>query len=173
MTLARPSSLPKDPVDLGEVAEKAAKALSLNAQTQGIELVVDVEEDLPPILGDEARLNQAVTNLILNAIEATPEGGRIEVRVQRAADEDIAVEEVVLTVWNSGSYIPPEEQERIFEPFYTNKSTGTGLGLAVCHTIVDEHGGRIAVHSSQDHGTAFVLRFPVVRRRFSQRVSAK
>jgi signal transduction histidine kinase len=71
--------------------------------------------------------------------------------------------ELVLTVWNSGSYIPPDERQRLFEPFYTKKSGGTGLGLAIVQTIATEHGGQVTVDSDPERGTSFALRLPVSR----------
>ena len=99
---------------------------------------------------------------MLNALDATPFGGDIELRATYESDGDDEAGDVLITVWNSGSYISPDDLGRVFEPFFTSKATGTGLGLAICSTIVDEHGGATTVESHREAGTAFTMRLPVV-----------
>ncbi len=161
MTLARPASTVREPVHVRELIASAVKAVSANAQSHDIQIEVSVPEECPDLEGDSSRLYQALANLLLNALEATPPGGRVAVRVAVTRQPAREPGEAVIEVWNSGSYISPEERERIFEPFYTSKTSGTGLGLAICHTIVDEHHGKVTVESTEEGGTTFVLRLPV------------
>lgn len=161
MTLARPTSTVREPVHLPELITSAVKAISANAESHDIKIETSVPEDCPDLEGDSSRLYQALMNLLLNALEATPPGGRVAVRVALAGRRGREPGEAIIEVWNSGSYIAPEDRERIFEPFYTSKVSGTGLGLAICHTIVDEHHGKVTVESSEEGGTAFVVRLPI------------
>lgn len=172
MTLARPAEEIEEQVDMKAVVEEAYKSVAARAEAKGIQVGVSAACEEALVLGNEGRLRQVMVNLLVNAVEATPPDGRVEVRVEVANDPMHEVREAVVTVWNSGSYIPVDERERIFEPFYTGKASGTGLGLALCQTIVDEHGGRIMVHSDREHGTAFVVRLPLKASKGTARVSA-
>ena len=162
MTLAKPPREVRAPIDLRELLGSVLTTVSAGAQAQGIEVSMSVPEALPQLQGDDDRLHQALINLLLNALEATPSGGRIELRAHEAPAANGTPAEVAITVWNSGSYIPPQDIGRVFEPFFTSKPDGTGLGLAICKTIVDEHGGGAHVQSSPEAGTAFTITLPVV-----------
>ncbi|NSW54405.1 MAG: PAS domain-containing protein [Armatimonadetes bacterium] len=159
MTLARPTSYAWENVNLRQLAEGAAAAVSASAESRGIGISVVLPEELPELRGNETRLHQALLNLLLNALDATPAGGRVEVRVQpRIAGGQ---ERLGIGVWNSHSYIPPEQMVSLFEPFFTTKASGTGLGLTICHTIAEEHGGEVAVRSDEQTGTEFTLLLPL------------
>ena len=116
--------------------------------------------DVPPVIGEEARLAQVFLNVLVNAAQAIPAG--------RAAQQEIAVRtrvegrDVVVEIRDSGCGMPPEVQARIFEPFFTTKppGVGTGLGLSICHGIVAAHGGAMEVQSRVGVGTAFRVRLP-------------
>lgn len=114
----------------------------------------ELGERLPPIRGDEARLRGAFLNLLRNAREATPGGGSITVRTRPLEGC------VELLIRDTGGGIPPGDLTRIFEPFYSTKERGTGLGLAFTHQVVAEHGGTIRCDSALGRGTVFTLRFP-------------
>jgi signal transduction histidine kinase len=110
----------------------------------------------PVVTGSPARLEEALTNLINNAVDALPGGGNIRVRV--TADQGEAIVEVI----DSGVGMSPELQERIFEPFFTTKGTaGAGLGLVTVFGVVEQHGGRIEVHSVLGAGSTFRIRLPL------------
>jgi signal transduction histidine kinase len=105
-------------------------------------------------------LRQALINLLLNAYQAMPRGGRLEVRATTAQLEDAPWTEIAIR--DSGGGIPPEALSRIFQPFFTTKATGTGLGLAVVRRIVEGHGGAIAV-GRPTSGAEFLVRLPLQR----------
>ncbi len=112
---------------------------------------------LPPVLGRPAALSEVLTNLILNAIDAMPDGGSLKIAT-RAEDH----EWVRLEVTDTGTGMPDEVRRRIFEPFFTTKGeAGTGLGLAVCYSIIKRHGGDIRVETQVGHGASFMVRLPV------------
>jgi signal transduction histidine kinase len=136
----------------------AVALLAPQARSQRVELVVVHGRDVPPILGDPDQLRQVLINLILNAIQATAEGGRVCVMTEPA--EVDGSEFAVVRVRDTGPGIPPELHDDIFNPFFTTKAKGTGLGLAVSHQIVKEHGGFISVESSPGEGAEFAVYLP-------------
>ncbi len=147
----------RGPCDLREIARRAVRLLRHNPRTSGVRLELDLERDLPPVLGGDDQLVQVVLALVLNAADAAGPGGRVVVRAGTTTDG-----EAVLAVEDDGPGIPPEIRERIFEPFFTTKppGKGTGLGLAVAYGIVRAHGGRIEVMSHPGLGTRFEVVLP-------------
>jgi signal transduction histidine kinase len=121
---------------------------------------VAVEEslakDLPLINMDKDQVEQALINLILNAIEATDPGGKVTVSTSFVPEAD----SVELTVSDSGKGIPEEDMGKIFDPFFTTRESGTGLGLAIAHGIIEQHGGTIEVDSKVGQGTRFSIKMP-------------
>ena len=115
---------------------------------------LDLDESLSPIAADPQLLHRALSNLVLNAMDAMPEGGTLNLRTRRG-DRTTTIE-----VADTGSGLTREECERIFTPYYTSKQHGTGLGLAIVQSIVSDHGGRISVQSQPGKGTKFVIELP-------------
>jgi two-component system, OmpR family, phosphate regulon sensor histidine kinase PhoR len=171
-----------DDVDLGRVATDASERLRLFAERQGLRLVVDVPDRVPPVRGDESRLGQVVVNLVHNALKF----GRPEDRLKEgdgspgtsdgAAVEPVASEvrvtvraagdEVSLAVEDHGVGIPAAERARIFERFYKVdqvrvRGGGTGLGLAIARHVIEQHGGRIQVESVEGSGSTFTVSLPI------------
>jgi signal transduction histidine kinase len=138
-------------------AELVAAALALfPAAPPGVTLTRDVAPELPAVLADRDQVLQVLLNLVRNALDAMGErGGALSVGAARAAGG------VVFTVRDSGPGIPPEDLERVFEPYFTTKEGGTGLGLAIARRIAEEHGGTLEVASAPGEGAAFALRLPV------------
>ncbi|HEX7128042.1 MAG TPA: ATP-binding protein [Thermodesulfobacteriota bacterium] len=153
LLFARPGTPRREPVDLAAVIEETA-ALVGTGRERAVELDVRLERPLP-MVGDPRELRQVFWNLVVNAEQAMPRGGRIEVAGRLVAGGSIEV-----TVKDGGSGIAARDLERIFDPFFTTKPNGTGLGLAIVHRIVQSHGGTIAVASRPDAGTTFTLRLP-------------
>jgi len=121
------------------------------------QVVTVLDRDLPAFPGVRDQFVQVVFNLVLNAIDATDKGGRIEVRASHADGT------LRLTVYDDGSGIAPEHLARLFRPYFTTKSHGTGLGLFVIRRIVEAHGGTVTVESAVGRGTTFAVALPVVR----------
>lgn len=156
LAFARPRELRPVPVDLATVLSRVADLLGAEAERVGVRLERRWGE-VPKVAGDEGRLQQAAMNLVLNAIQATPPGGFVRLEMATAGAE------VWMAVEDSGPGIPDELRPRIFEPFFTTKEGGSGLGLPLVHAIVEQHGGSIAVESSEAGGARFVVRLPAVR----------
>lgn len=140
------------PEDLAAVLGTVLQALG--GRLAGHHLEVDVEADLPPVLGDELQLGQVFTNLLENALEWTPAGGRITIGARRTG------EEVEAWVENSGPDIAPTQLESIFDTFWTGRPGGTGLGLAICRRIVEAHGGHIRAGNRRG-GPRFTVTLPI------------
>jgi two-component system, NtrC family, sensor kinase len=153
---ARPRPPARKPVELGGLVAGVLTFLEGRARKAGVRIERRLAPDLPPILADPNQLYQVLVNLVVNAIQAMPNGGPLT--LQTYADGGTAV----LAVEDRGAGMPPEIQGRIFEPFFTTKGPqeGTGLGLSVVHGIVTAHGGSIQVRSEPGRGSRFEVRLP-------------
>ena len=133
------------------------EALDLTLGTEArAKIQVTREVDAGAVRTDPGLVRHLLTNLVANAIDAMPQGGRLDVRAHRDGSD------LVLRVADTGSGMPPEVKRHIFEPFYTTKPSGkgTGLGLAICKEIARALKGRIDVESEPGHGAIFTVRFP-------------
>jgi two-component system nitrogen regulation sensor histidine kinase NtrY len=115
---------------------------------------LQLDPHLEPVAADAELLHRAISNLVLNAMDAMPQGGTLTLRTRNDGGK------VLIEVADSGSGLTPEECERIFTPYYTSKQHGTGLGLAIVQSVVSDHGGRIRVQSEPGRGTTFVIELP-------------
>jgi two-component system nitrogen regulation sensor histidine kinase GlnL len=161
LDIARPVQLRLVPLNLHQIFERVALLGEEAAREGGITIVRRYDPSLPPILGDEDRLLQVFHNLLRNAMDAMPLGGRLTLstrvslnplfgKVDVGAGQRTMVE---AQVTDEGSGIPADVRARIFDPFFTTKVKGLGLGLALCHRILDEHHGAIQVDSAEGRGT--------------------
>ena len=147
-------------VNVGELVERSVLLSRHKMELQGIELEVDAPGDLPPVQGDPNQLQQCMINLIFNAIDAMPDGGRLVIRAGR----DPGRGDLVITVADTGAGIDPASLPHIFEPFFTTKQEGygVGLGLSTVYGIAERHHGAVEVESRPGGGrTVFTLRLPV------------
>ncbi|SHF10183.1 PAS domain S-box-containing protein [Desulfacinum infernum DSM 9756] len=158
LSFSRQQKLEKRLFRLNQVVDRVVLLSKHKMQLQQIDLVLDLQEDLPEIEGDPGQIQQCLINLIFNAMEAMPDGGRLTIRT--AHDETRG--EVRLEVEDTGVGIPQEMMSQIFEPFFSTKSQdkGVGLGLSVVYGIVKEHRGTIYVKSRVGEGARFIVRFP-------------
>lgn len=158
---AKDRPLEPEECDLNELLREVRELLAPAAGRRAVGVVAELDPALPSAPIDAAAVHQAVTNLVLNAIEAAPE--RVGL-VAIASHLDAAADEVVVTVRDNGAGIPEAVRPRLFEPFVSSKGQrGTGLGLAVARKIAERHGGRIEVVETSPRGTAIALRFPAAR----------
>jgi PAS domain S-box-containing protein len=144
------------PLDLNAIVEESLQLMQKPLAADNVQIVASLDRALGPILGDATTLHQVLMNLLTNAREAMPEGGRV--RIETAPSERSGW--IRLLVADTGSGIPAEEVSKIFDPFFTTKRTGTGLGLSVTYGIVQEHSGTVDVQSRPGAGTTFILSFP-------------
>jgi two-component system NtrC family sensor kinase len=144
--------------DVAAVLDRCALLLKHQAELQDVTIRVENAEGLPPVVCDVSQIQQLMLALAVNGIEAMPEGGTLTLATRREGDG-----EVVVSVADNGGGIDPDDQDHIFEPFYTKKEggKGVGLGLAVAYGIVKRHHGRIEVDSKLEMGTTFHVHLPV------------
>jgi signal transduction histidine kinase len=154
LEFARPRALVPESLDLAELLGRVASLLAPQAERGGVSLEQRWSSPLA-LVGDGGRLQQAIMNLVLNAIQATPAGGRVRMAALAQAQE------LELSVDDSGPGIAPELRTRIFEPFFTTRPGGTGLGLPFVHRTVAQHGGSIDVEPSELGGARLVVRLPL------------
>jgi two-component system nitrogen regulation sensor histidine kinase NtrY len=144
-------------VQVNEVIRGVGQLFQAQLEAPGrtrIRCEMQLDPHLEPLAADAELLHRAISNLVLNAMEAMPQGGTLTLRTR---DDD---GKVLIEVADTGSGLTPEECERIFTPYYTNKQNGTGLGLAIVQSVVSDHGGRIHVQSEPGRGTTFVIELP-------------
>jgi signal transduction histidine kinase len=156
---ARDEELDLREIRLGDVVDSALATFRDRAARLGA--AIEREIDSPgPIRGDAEKLRRVVINLVGNALDALEQARTPQPRVRVLAGENLAGSQVWLRVRDNGPGIPPEVRERIFDPFYTSKQGGTGLGLALSRKIVEAHGGSLEVSSAPGEGTELVVTFP-------------
>ncbi len=145
------------PVDIGAVLRSTARLVAHQKRGDGIEIVVEFDESLPKPFADEGKIQQAIIALATNAIDAMPDGGKLELHA-RSRRSQLEIE-----VTDTGIGISEENVSKIFDPFFTTKEVGkgTGLGLAVAYGIVTEHGGKLSVRSSVGSGSTFTITLPL------------
>lgn len=149
-------------VNICKVLDDTIQLLEPQLRRNQIEILRNYDPDSPPVFGNSGKLQQVFTNLLLNARDSIPEGGRITVSTATTEDHDLIVE-----VADTGIGIAPENVAKIYDPFYTTKGVGrgTGLGLAVSYGIVQEHSGHISVDSTPGRGTTFRISLPTANGR--------
>ena len=151
------------PVDVAAVVRDAVRLVEADARDRDVLLVVDVAPGMQPVSGDDVQLAQVVLNLVMNAMDALARTPRERRRVDiRAIAQREGVE---ISVSDSGPGIPVAERERVFEPFYSSKPAGLGMGLAISRSIVEAHGGAIAVDGAPGGGARFHVVLPAARPR--------
>ena len=145
------------PVQVNEALRGVAKLYQAQLQAPGrapIACELEFDERLGAIAADPDLLHRALSNLVLNAMDAMPNGGTLTLRTRRENGK------VIVEIADTGSGLTREECERIFTPYYTSKQHGTGLGLAIVQSVVSDHGGRISVRSEPGRGTTFIIELP-------------
>lgn len=142
--------------DIGTLLYSVVNLLEAQATMNGVQVYIEIQEDLPSICCSEVDIKQVFVNVLKNAIEATPNGGKIHI----AAFEQL--NELMIRIKDEGSGIPTDNIHRLGEPFYTTKEQGTGLGLMMCYKIIHDHIGSLTIQSTLNQGTTVDIRLPVV-----------
>jgi len=150
-------------VDVDEVVARAVTLLEPQARAHRVALRSHGDGPRPTLIGDPDQVLQVVINIVLNAIQATPSGGSVELETREVEEEGRVF--CRIEVRDTGSGIPPDVRDAIFNPFFTTKDKGTGLGLAIAHQVVAESGGFISVDCFEGEGSRFFIHLPVGRRK--------
>jgi PAS domain S-box-containing protein len=149
-----------DVLDINELVMETLALTRGEILRNGVSKETDLASDLPPIRGDRVQLQQVIVNLVMNAVEAMSnvDAGRRKLQIVTGKDGD---NQIFVTVRDSGPTLKPEALDRFFEAFYSTKSSGMGIGLSVCHSIVEAHGGRIWATGNSPHGAILRIVLPV------------
>lgn len=157
LDFARQSEPSKKENSINDIIRESVVLTKKQAAFKDVALVYELTADMPAVFVDKGQIQQALINLVINAIEATPSGGKITVTSSYEPDHD----SVAVRITDTGGGIPSDNLDRLFDPFFTTKDEGTGLGLAITHGIIEQHNGTIDVDSNLGRGTTFQILLPV------------
>jgi len=160
LKLAGPSGLDLQPVEMPKLIAHVCDLLRVEASTRQIEIAAHSEDALPAVKADPIRLTQALMNLVINAVQAVGQNGRVEVTAARSANADA----VQVRVQDTGPGIPADKLTEIFDPYYSTKPEGSGLGLWIAQQITVAHGGSLVATNGPDRGAVFTLTLPLNRK---------
>jgi signal transduction histidine kinase len=142
-------------VRIESIVEPVVRLTAHNAQQRGIELESEVASDVPLVECDAEQITQALLNVTLNALQATPPSGTVRLLVESQGNK------ILIRIRDEGGGIDETTLEKIFDPFFTTREGGTGLGLPISQQILTQHHGRVTVERNPDKGMTFVLELPV------------
>ena len=167
MDYARPAKLEKQEADLASIVRQTVDLLSGKAERRNVTIDCRLAEEQLAVEADGAQLRQVILNLLLNALDTVPAGGKIWVEALRGDGERMGLDGdgvsqpyVCLRVADNGRGLPKEKRNRIFEPFFSTKDTGLGLGLAICQRIIRAHGGELAAKDREGGGAVLEVLLP-------------
>lgn len=153
---------PRNPVFaelfLKDIVESMNLLIDSYVFSRGIKLIYEFKDNVQPVYADKNQLEQVILNIVKNAVDAVTDVSEPLIRISTGFDD--LFQENYLIIYNNGKALDQEQKLKIGTPFFTTKSHGTGLGLSICNQIIKDHGGKIAVKSEEDWGTAFELSFP-------------
>ncbi len=157
LEFSRQSEVHTEPVDLNRILEETLALISRQSIFLNIEVVKELDPDLPEVMADRSQFQQVFMNIIMNAVQAMEEKGRVTLVTRRAGEDRVEI-----LISDTGRGIPAEKIDRIFDPFFTTKASGqgTGLGLSIAYGIVSKHRGTITVESEEGRGSTFTIRVP-------------
>jgi len=161
LNFGRPGLPHCDYLDINNVVKETLFFVAQHPESKHVQHVTELTRNLPPVWADRKQVQQVLLNVIINALQAMPEGGTLTVQTE-LNDEHDGRSYVRIQVVDTGTGLPVERLDKIFTPFYTTKNQGTGLGLAICKQLVKQNEGHISVMSSPDEGTSFAISLPVV-----------
>jgi len=151
------------PGDIHESINDSLELIAPQIRKKNIAIKKDYAGKMGPLVFDPHQMQQVFVNLLLNAMEATPEGGTIEIRSATEKVRNRGNDVYVITITDNGQGISPDNMPKIFDPFFTTKPEGTGLGLSIVHKILEQHEASIDIKSKENKGSTFSLRFPAKR----------
>lgn len=165
LSLARPAQSNPEEIDIRPEIERCVNFIEAKAKSQNIKLETDFKKDLPKLRFDQAELRQVLLNVMMNGLQAMPEGGMLLIKacclVEEAHDFIAGSERMLIQIEDEGTGIPPNLRQKVFEPFFTTKAGGTGLGLAICNSIVKRYNGEIWIEQAEGGGTEVKISLPI------------
>ena len=156
LEFARPVTLQKKPIKIQALIRHSLKIIEKKAHDKHIDIIEDIDPDLPEVSMDADQMNQVLLNLYLNALESMANGGQLTLEVRSDTDS----QRLRIMIRDTGRGIEKNDLAHIFDPYFTTKQAGTGLGLAIVHKIIESHNGEIKVESKPDLGTSVIILLP-------------
>jgi two-component system sensor histidine kinase HydH len=154
LEISSPSDIKRKETNLPVLLNSSLRLIQQDAETSGITVTTSIDEKMAPLPVDPDRITQVLINLYINAVQAMPEGGLLSVNAQDQANG------VVVTIGDTGIGMTEETKNKMFDPYFTTKNTGTGLGLALVQKVIEAHGGTIEVATRENSGTQFTIFLP-------------
>lgn len=161
LDFAKPEDPQFQPVNIYELLQETLNLLMAKIKTNNIHLDLCLSDSPPTMMGDPKQLRQIFLNLLMNAIEAMPQGGRLTIHATTKHEKDVKGDFLQITIQDTGQGISQENIPHIFDPFFTTKEGGTGLGLSIVSSLVQKHEGKVEVKSSHGRGASFILSLPL------------
>ncbi|MFO0699185.1 MAG: ATP-binding protein [Nitrospira sp.] len=158
LQLARSDRAERQANDMNALIGETVRLLEAQAAAQGVDITVESAPGLPKVWGSSAALRQVLLNLTTNALQAMPQGGRLSYRSRQGTSQAT----IEIDVTDTGSGVAPEHRSHLFEPFFTTRPDGTGLGLALCREIISQHGGQVLLRTDAEPGTTFTMILPAM-----------
>jgi signal transduction histidine kinase len=165
LNFARPEEPLFQAISVSALVKETVNLLAAKLKNSGIRLDISLSDEYPPVAGDSKQLAQVVLNLLLNAVEAMPQGGTLTISSAVKVNPDNRQEFLQLVIKDTGHGIPEKDRPYLFDPFFTTKAGGTGLGLSIVYSIIQKHNGRIEVESDLGKGSSFILSLPIQKER--------
>lgn len=156
LEFAKPRAPNLAPSEMQQILDSVSSLAAHAIRDDKIRILTEIQPDLPPVSCDPEQLKQVLLNLVLNAVQAMSQGGVVVLSAERFGRDQLAIR-----VRDEGAGVPPEHVEHIFDPFFTLKESGTGLGLSVAHGIVAQHGGMLGLESNTSQGAVFLVTLPL------------
>jgi signal transduction histidine kinase len=165
LSLAQPAESKPEEIDIPHEIERCLNFIQTKAKSQHVKLQTDFENNLPKLTFDPAELRQLLLNVVMNALQAMPEGGTLSIKAHQLMEENASyssgINRLLIQIEDEGAGIASNLYEKVFEPFFTTKPGGTGLGLAICNSIVKRYNGEIWVKKAKSGGTEVNIVLPV------------
>lgn len=165
LSLAQPAESNPEQIDVSDEITRCLNFIEAKAKSQNVNLQTEFGDNLPNLTFDQAELRQLLLNVVMNSLQAMPDGGTLLIRAHQLTegghDYTSGINRILLQIEDEGVGIPSDISEKVFEPFFTTKAGGTGLGLAICNSIVKRYNGEIWVEKIKNSGTAIKISLPV------------
>jgi len=165
LSLAQPAESNPEQIDISDEVTRCLNFIEAKAKNQNVNLQTEFGDNLPKLTFDQAELRQLLLNVVMNSLQAMPNGGSLLIRAHQSTqgghDYTSGINRILIQVEDEGAGIPSDIREKVFEPFFTTKTSGTGLGLAICNSIVRRYNGEIWVEKGKNGGTIIKTILPV------------
>lgn len=165
LTFARPKKFNFELAEIKNIIAGIYSLINEQCNHRGIKMLIKISDDIENLYLDQERIRQGLLNIVINAIQAMPEGGKLMINASNLKTGPRPMSHIKITISDTGLGIANENKSRIFDPFFTTNNEGTGLGLSITHSIIKEHNGSISVDSEEGKGTEFTIMLPCDCRR--------